>query len=350
MTTNRTPSGVVEFDRNGSGESPPPPRIQPVTSTVVEFDRSSFGLSPPPDPELATLATRQFGVVAHRQLRALGFTDDQIDWRIRTGRLHPVHRGVYAVGHRRLKRERWWMAAVLACGPDALLSHGDGAVLWGIRRSASLARIHVTTLTAARGRGRRAGIVVHQPCSLHDDDRALVDGIPVTSVARTLLDLCDVLRCDQVDRAVEESERLGLFDLTQADAVIERTRGRRARRMLASAVAAYRPGPAWTRSELEEAFLRLVRAAGLPAPAANGWVAGHEVDCVYHDARLVIELDGGDYHDTTAARERDPVRDADLQAVGHAVLRITGKRLAADPEGVVRSVRALLNRPRGAWR
>jgi very-short-patch-repair endonuclease len=315
--------------------------ISPAPSAVVDFDHHSGGKTPPPDPELAALAARQHGVVAHLQLLALGFTARQIERRLSSGRLHVVHRGVYAVGHRRLTRDGRWMAGVLACGPLAFLSHQDGGALWGIRRSTA-ARIHVTTLTGGRGRGRQDGLVVHQPRSLHPDDRAVVDGIPVTSVARTLLDLSEVITADALDRALETAERRQLFDLDAIDALLDRTRGRKGKRRLQRALVDYRPGPGWTRSDLEDEFLRLLRKAGLPMPAVNKWVAGHEVDCVWFEEKLIVELDGGGYHASTAARERDPQRDADLQLAGYDVIRITDRRLAREPEAVIATIRRLL--------
>jgi very-short-patch-repair endonuclease len=311
---------------------------------VVDFEANSSPQTPPPDVWLADLATKQHGVVSHVQLVGLGFSEAQIKRRIVTGRLHAVHRGVYAVGHRRLTRNGRWMAAVLACGPLAFLSHFDAALLWGVRRS-SLARIHVTTLTPERGRGKQTGLVVHQPRSLHEDDRALVDGIPVTSIARTALDLSEVVNRRQLDRLIEEAERRELFDLARFDELLERTRGRKGKRLLAQALIDYRPGPDWTRSDLEDEFLRQLRLAELPAPAVNNWVAGYEVDCVWFEQRAIVELDGGGFHDTTAARQRDPQRDLALQLAGYVVMRVRDTRLERDPAGVMDDVRRMLSRP-----
>jgi hypothetical protein len=308
---------------------------------VVDFEVDYRLETPPPDVRLGELATCQHGVVGHEQLLDLGFHPTGIQRRLRSGRLHVVHRGVYAVGHRALTRDGRWMAAVLACGPYAFLSHQDAAALWAIRRSTA-PRIHVTTLTGARGRGKQRGLVVHQPRSLHAEDRAFVDGIPVTSIPRTLLDLSEVVTADALDRAIEKAERLKLFDLTAIDALLDRTSGRKGKRRLERALVEYRPGPGWTRSEFERRVLAALADAGLPAPAVNNWVAGHEVDLVWFEQKLAIELDGGDNHETTAARRRDPDRDADLQLARFAVLRITDRRFAHEPEAVIARVRQFL--------
>jgi hypothetical protein len=289
---------------------------------------------------MARLADRQHGVVSFGQLRALGFGADAIQHRVANGALHRVHQGVYAAGHGRISREGRWLAAVLACGPTALLSHRDAAALWGLTRPGSHAGTDVTTARRCR---RRPGIVLHRSRGVHPEDRATSDGIPVTGVARTLLDLAEAVRPWRLGRAIEEAERRGLFDLRAVERLIARSRGRHGLKPLAAVLGEYRPVPAFTRSEFERRFIELCRKAGLPEPAANLWLAGGEADMSWPDRRLVVELDTAAHHQTQVAFERDRARDAALQLAGYRVLRVTDRRLAGAPEQVVRAVRALLD-------
>jgi very-short-patch-repair endonuclease len=227
------------------------------------------------------------------------------------------------------------MAAALAHGPLAVLSHRTAAAVHALLRS-STPTAHVTV--PANGRRKRRGIVLHQ-AALAEHERTLVDNLPVTTVARTLLDLAadnDPL----LHRAIEEAEHLRLLDIKAVDLDSKRPGVRNLRH----ALTIYRPGPAWTRSEFERRFLKELRRAGLPLPAVNAWIDRYEVDCVWWDQKLIVELDGGDYHDTTAARERDPQRDADLQLKGFRILRITDRRLDQEPAAVMALIRDFLSR------
>src|SRR5207302_645130 len=266
----------------------------------------------------------QHGVVAHRQLVELGLGRKAIQYRLAAGRLHRLHLGVYAVGHPRVTGPGRWMAAVLACGDGALLSHRSAGALWGIGSGAG-SRVDVTAI----GRSRRGhpGITLHQVRGLHPDDRARRDGVPVTSLARTILDLAEVLNRSQLARAFEEAERLQLLDVRAIRRLCERSAGRRGLGPLGNLLSNHmRPLPE-TRSELERLFVDLCRAAALPPPALNVSVAGFEVDAVWQDRGLVVELDGFAFHRTRAAFERDRARDATLQLAGYRVLRLTARRL-----------------------
>jgi hypothetical protein len=288
---------------------------------------------------VAELAARQQGVVTHQELMALGFSRPAIQRRVGSGRLHRLHKGVYAVGHSKVSEAGRWLAAVLACEPDAILSHYSAAALWGIRRS-NRRLIDVTALQ--RNHVKRPGIALHLVRGLHPDDRTSVDGIPITSVARTLLDLAGVVREDALARALEQAERLRLFDLRAVDPLIARSRGRRGVRALREALLFCRDLPPMTRSELERRFLDLCRDAGLPLPAMNVWVIDQEVDALWAEQRLVVELDSRTFHQTRAAFERDRRRDAALQLGGYRVLRVTRMRLEAEAPAVVATIRALL--------
>ena len=180
------------------------------------------------------------------------------------------------------------------------------------------------------------------------------DAIPVTSISRTLMDLAQVLQPLYLRRALDESERLGVFDLRALERLIGRSQGHRGLRTLGNVLTDYRGPPPLTRSELERRFLELCRDAGLPMPQVNVLVAGIVVDMVWHESRLVVELDGHSYHRTRAAFENDRIRDATLQAAGYRVIRITHRRLEREPAGVVDLLRGLLSpspeRPGGAPR
>jgi hypothetical protein len=199
-------------------------------------------------------------------------------------------------------------------------------------------------VTGARSRHGRPGIRLHRVYSLHADDRAQSDGIPVTSVSRTLLDLAGVLNPRQLERALDEAERLRLFDLRAVERLLARSRGRRGVRPL-SDLLALRRLPLDTRFELERRFVELCRDADLPPPAVNVVVEGYEVDAAWPAARLVVELDGYAFHNTRRSFESDRARDAALQVAGHRVLRLTKRRLEAEPEAIVQELRSLLRAP-----
>jgi very-short-patch-repair endonuclease len=233
-----------------------------------------------------------------------------------------------------------WMAAVLAYGSDALLSHRDAGALFGIH---PLSGTQVDVTVVGRRRHSQRGIAVHLPRRLHQDDRAIRDGIPVTSVSRTLLDLAKVLRPRQLARALEEAERLDLFDRSSIQQLIDRSHGHHGLGRLNEALRNYREPPP-TRLALERRFFDLCRDAGLPRPQVNVLVAGCEVDAVWLDRALVVELDSRTYHQTRAAFERDRERDAHLQSAGYRVIRLTHRRLERRPAEVIDLVRLLLSR------
>jgi hypothetical protein len=293
----------------------------------------------PLDLAIAKLASQQHGVVSHAQLVELGCNRGSLDTRVAGGRLHRLHTGVYSVGHSVLPRWGPFIAAVLACGPGALLSHVSAATLWGLLQNSS-SRVHVSA--PGRGKHRRAGIKLHLPRSIHPEDRAVREGIPVTSIARTLLDLAAVLPYPRLLRAVEEAERLRLFDLGAVERLLARSRGRKGGRALRSAIAESVHDVHWTRSELERRFLGLCRSAGLPQPAVNYWLEGLEVDAVWLEQKLAVELDGWATHHGRGAFERDRKRDAKLQLAGYRVMRVTQRRIERDAEELAGELRTLL--------
>ncbi|HJS93449.1 MAG TPA: type IV toxin-antitoxin system AbiEi family antitoxin domain-containing protein [Solirubrobacteraceae bacterium] len=280
------------------------------------------------------MADRQHGVVATWQLLALGLTQDDIDYRARIGRLHRIHRGVYAVGYRKLTPKGHRMAAVLAYGPDAVLSHRSAAAHWDIGQPSW--KIEVTT---PRSRRSRKGTRVHQ-ATLHPEDITVHDGIPITSVARMILDLAARLNNDRLTNLIEDADRKELFDLKALERAMARRPHAPGIRRLTAVLAAYR-GPADTRSKLERDFRALIVKSGLPEPQYNVLLAGLTVDVYWPEWKLVVELDGKPYHTDPGAFESDRIRDATLQKIDIRVLRVTGKRMDDEPEAVLNDVLAL---------
>jgi very-short-patch-repair endonuclease len=303
-----------------------------------------MGAEPQPrelDEQIAALAGRQHGIVARAQLAALGISRRAIGHRLERGRLHLLHRGVYAVGHRAVSREGRWMAAVLAMGSEAVLSHRSAAALWGIRATGR-ARIEVTV---PGPRHSRPALQVHR-AALANDEVTVHRGIPVTTPNRTLLDLAAVLDARQLEKAVNEAEILRLTDAISLDDLLERHRGRRGTKALRKILATRALGKTITRSELEDRFLRFLDDAVLPRPKVNTNVqidaTSIEVDCAWPDRRLVVELDGDATHATAAGFERDRARDRALHADGWRVVWITWRQLHEEPDAVARDLERLL--------
>jgi predicted transcriptional regulator of viral defense system len=291
---------------------------------AIYVDRNSSGERSEDDVDeaLARLAGRQHGRVARRQLVALGLSDDVIDYRLARFRFHVVYRGVYAVGHEAPTREGTWMAAVLAGGEGAVLSLRDAASLWGMRPS-SRARIDVTT---PRSRRPRPGIQFHRS-ALPPDEVTTKDGIPVTTVPRTLFDLAAILRPRQLERALNEAEALRLWDELSLLDLLRRYPRRAGSRAVRAVLEARNAGAKTIRSELEVEFLEFVDEAGLPEPEINDEVEGFEVDAVWREHRVVVELDSRTFHLTARAFELDRERDRILVASGWRPVRVTSKQL-----------------------
>jgi predicted transcriptional regulator of viral defense system len=277
------------------------------------------------DEAIARLARRQHGRVARRQLLSLGLSADAVDYRLARSRLHVVYRGVYAVGHDTPTREANWMAAVLAGGEDAVLSYRDGAALWSIRPNAR-PQIEVTT---PRRQHPRRGIQFHHS-SLPSDEVTAVDAIPVTTVPRTLFDLATVLRPRQLERAINEAEVRKLWDELSLLDLVRRYPRRAGSRTVRAVLEARNAGAKTIRSDLEVQFLEFVDAAGLPEPKLNDDAEGLEVDAVWRDQRVAVELDSRTFHLTAAAFETDRERDRKLQTAGWRSFRITSRQLERD--------------------
>jgi len=288
---------------------------------------------------LAQLATRQHGVVALRQLQSLGFGTKAIKAAQAEGRLFPLHEEVYAVGHSRVSRRGRWWAAVLAYGPGALLSHRTAAVLWGFQRPRS-GPVHVTAGCGRQGIRRREGVWIHR-CKLAPEDRTIRDGLPVTSVARTLFDFAETAPFETLKGAAEEADRLKHLRLRELEALCERGRGRRALKPVRRLLEELRP-PDEGRSPLEIRFSAFVRQHKLPEPLQNVHVLDHEVDALWPAAKLIVELDSWEYHGHRAAFERDRARDPKLLIAGYRTIRVTHRRLDREATQLAAEIRQLL--------
>jgi very-short-patch-repair endonuclease len=234
------------------------------------------------------------------------------------------------------------MAAVLACGPGAVLSHRSAAALWGIRPTT---RTGIEVMAPGRVGRRRAGIEVHDAASLRAADVTRVHHIPCTTVARTLLDLAAVVDRHVLERAYEQAEVLGVLDRDAVEDLLARSSRRHGLISLRAVVEVDRPLNI-TRSELERRFLAICSSAALPRPQVNAWVplgdGGIEVDFLWREQRLIVETDGHTFHGTRAAFERDRVRDQRLLLAGWRVARFTWRQVLRDPQGVAETLGALL--------
>ena len=283
------------------------------------------------DLAISALARRQHDLVARAQLLALGISGRAIDRRLERGRLRPVHRGVYTVRQTALGNEGRWMAAVLLGGDGAVLSHRSAAAHWGIRRWAGVAE---TTLPHRR---RQCKAVRFHYGQIAADEITTRHRIPTTGVSRTVFDLAAVEPPSRVEAAMAEADAHRLTDAVSIDTLLERYPRRKGAQVLRAIL---KLGAARTRSELEIAFLELLDLHGLPRPETNVWLGEFEVDCLWRDQRVIVELDSREFHDTAAAFEADRERDRKLAAAGWRVIRITWRHLS-DPR-LVADLRALL--------
>jgi very-short-patch-repair endonuclease len=282
---------------------------------------------------------RQHGAVARRQLLDLGLSPRQIERRIAAGRLHPVWRGVYAVGRPLLERHGRWMAAVLACGPNAALSHGSAAALWGFgAEQGNLTDVSVP----ASSRSRLRGLRVHRRkeavlCDVTDHEE-----IPVTSPVRTLIDQATRLRPMQLERAVNEADKLDRVRADVLHASLDGYRGQPGVKQLRELL-----NPLTFRlsdSTLEQLMRPLARAVGLPTPETKTWVNGYEVDFFWPALGIVVETDGLRYHRTASQQRRGLERDQTHLAAGMWPLRFSHWQIKHEPAHVRRVLRSTVAR------
>ncbi|HEX8647361.1 MAG TPA: type IV toxin-antitoxin system AbiEi family antitoxin domain-containing protein [Thermoleophilaceae bacterium] len=290
---------------------------------------------------LAALAGDQYGVVHLAQLYELGFSYQTVGRMVAAGQLHRLYRGVYAYGHEAIGPRGRLLAAVYACGPDAVASHNQAAWVHDLRRGWGR-WIHVTT--PHRGRKSPPGIKLHRVRNLHAEDVTRVENIPVTSLARTLLDCGETLPKQQHERLFEEAERRGVLDARAIERACERARGRRAVTLARAALAAAHPHQPMTRSELEREFLVFCDEIGVPRPSMNVWILDQEVDAAWPEHGVVVELDSWEYHGTRRAFEEDRARSAELTVAGVKTIRVTPERLTRERATLRRHLLSLLGR------
>lgn len=294
------------------------------------------------DRRVTEMARGQHGVVGREQLMRLGLGKDAVQHRLASGRLHPLHAGVYAVGHRLVRKQGWWMAAVLASDPEAVLSHHSAAALWSLRSYSERA----VEITVPRKSTPAKGIKRHYK-ALPADERTVKEGIPVTSVPRTIFDLAATESQDVVENLLREMEfrelrdRLSLWDL------VERYPGRRGVRKVRAALERLQEEPeGCKRSKLEERFAPFLRRYRLPLPRFNDWIIlGPKrfcVDCHWPRTGQIVELDGWQGHKTRTAFREDRARDRALKVGGYSVTRLTWSQLDDEPEAVAADLRVLL--------
>lgn len=291
------------------------------------------------DRAIAALAARQHGVVSRAQLLDAGVTGRAVERRLESGHLVRIHRGVYAVGHAQLRREGRWLAAVLAAGPGAALSHRSAAALHGIRESDGAVDVTTTRRVVTRG------VVLHRTTALAPGDLTTLRGIPVTTLARTLVDLAGTLSAEQLGKLLRETDRAGRLDAAALRAALADGRGGAGPRALQAALDEHeRLATSLTLSELEDRFVALLDAENLPRPLTNHLVDGMKIDAVWPQQRVAVELDGWAWHHDRAAFEADRTRAARLTAKGWAVLRFTHAHVADRPAWVASTLRDLLAR------
>lgn len=269
-----------------------------------------------PDMRIARIADRQHGVVTQAQLLAAGFSTSAVSRRVARGSLHRVHRGVYAVGHTGLSLYGRWMAAALACGEGAAVSHRSAAELWELLKP--IERPIDISIQGSAGRARRVGLRVHRRVAFGAGAITHRHGISVTKPAQTISDLRGCVSEQELRRAVRQAGMLGLLIDSEAS-------------------------PDRTRSDLERDFLRLCRRYRLPTPEVNVRIGPHLVDFFWRERRLVVETDGFRYHRGRQAFEDDRSRDLDLRALGFDVLRFSYRQVSREPERVVTAVRGALS-------
>jgi very-short-patch-repair endonuclease len=312
--------------------------VEPTTSLVIDGVSGVVLVEERDDAAVARIAAAQHGVVSRAQLVAVGLGRSAIAHRLSNARLHRVHRGVYLVGHPVPTRFGPHAAALLSCGDGAVLSHQTAAALWGFADDQGPG-IDVTV--AGRDCGTRTGIRAHRVRRLHPSDRTRKSLLPITAPTRTLLDLAEAVPQRHLERAIAEALVRRLTTEAKLERLLEGSPGRRGSRALRSLLDQAK-GPALTRSEAERHLLALVRAGNLSPPETNARLGPYEVDFLWRQARLIVEVDGYAFHSSRTAFERDRARDAELQRGGYGVLRVTWRQLTEQPHAVLVQIAQLL--------
>lgn len=312
----------------------------PKTGDMGRFSAHQRGV----DAEVGRIAGEQFGVVSREQLEGLGLTGEAAIKRAVSGRFYRVHQRVYSLTPRVMTQRGMFMAAVLACGSGAALSHSSAAYLWGLVDEWE----EPIDVTAPNRRGRSPdGVTAHRDGSLQPVDKAELHGIPCTSLARTLLDYAGTAREWELRKAVAQAEVLGVLDCTAVRSILKRGRRRRGVARLRLVVDSLHPQTRRTRGELERLFLGMCIRAGVPQPEVNIWLdvpGGNplQADFLWRDARLIVEADSRKFHDTASAFEYDRKREQRFQAGAWRVSRCTWAQVEREPRRLAATIRALL--------
>ena len=352
-------SGVLPIAATMSAYLPPHGRFSSSGSSIasesVVAGRSARGGEPAPvvawttqvggrldnrerERALYAIAGRQHGVLNVEHLRQIGFGRRGIEHRVADGRLQRVHRGVYALGHQPLSTEGQWLAAVLACGPGAVLSHADAGMLWGLIDNDESRSVNIS-VPAGSGRRSRPGISIHR-CDLRRSDTTSRDGIPVTIVTRTLLDLAPSLPRRSLERALT---RRSTARATPSVPGRCRSLQDAPEHALRKALERHEPGTTRTETDLEELMFNLCRRHGLPQPSCQVVILGFRVDFYWPEQKLIVETDGWESHNDRVSFERDRERDVELRAGGFPPpLRFTYRHLTGKPGWVASNLRQAL--------
>jgi very-short-patch-repair endonuclease len=294
---------------------------------------------------VAGLAARQHGVVSRRQLVDLGLASSTIDRWVERGHLHRIHRGVYAVGHRRLTQEGIWLAAVLACPLGSVLSHGPAGQLQGIVPKRERLALHVSV--PARSDVKPKGVITHRPRNLGPEDKTTRLWIPTTTATRTIFDLSATLPSLQLRKAFERAERLHLLERPRLSSLLKSSPSRKGSGLLRTLLSTRPPPLAEIRTLLEELIWDACSEHSLPPPLVNVPLLDYTVDFLWPEARLVVEADGGD-HLTPRQRDKDNARDAALGRTGYLVRRY-GWAVAQDGAAVAAELAAIHAERLGKW-
>jgi predicted transcriptional regulator of viral defense system len=301
------------------------------------------------DQQIASIASRQHAVISLEQLASLGLTDSAARKRAAAGRLHRIYAGVYSLVPRELlPREGRWMAAVLACGPGAVLSHRAAAALHELRRTD---RTGIDVTVPRRSSRAHVGIDVHRSTNLTSVDVTIVNGIPCTTFARTLFDLTEVVNRRQAERAFDQADVMEVLDLRAIEDQLERNPKRAAASRVRSILDEHYIGTTLTDSELEEVMFALCRRISVPQPLVNRWVDLHDgeppikADFLWPEQRVIVETDGRRFHGTHQALERDPRRDQRAILAGWTPIRTTWRQVMNRPHELEQTIVRLVAAP-----
>jgi predicted transcriptional regulator of viral defense system len=312
----------------------------PKTQDMLEFSAHQT----PRDREIARICQSQNGLVTLEQLEAHGLTVQAVHERLLSGRLHRIHQGVYSLTPRVMTQRGVFMAAVLACGPDAVLSHRSAAYLWGMVDSWE----EPIDVTAPNRRGRSPdGVAAHRDSSLQPIDKTTHFDVPCTTVARTVLDYAGVESERKVRRVIAQGEVLGILDKSKLRALLKRSRRRRGVARLRLILDTIHPQTERTRSELERLFLEMCARREVPEPGVNIWLRGadgerYQADFLWRDQWLIVEADSRRFHDTDSAFVADRKRRQQLELAGWRVSQCTWEEVEREPRRLAETVRALI--------